>query len=40
MSLSALDRNFQFEATTQIERQLTNAGFTLIPLRHLMNEHG
>lgn len=35
----ATNRNFQFEGMTQIKRKLTNAGFTLIPLRHLMNEH-
>ena len=35
----ATNRNFSFEGFTPLKRKLTNAGFTLIPLRHLMNEH-
>ena len=35
----ATKNNFQISGMTQIKRKLQNAGFTLIPLRHLMNEH-
>ena len=35
----ATKNNFQINGMTQIKRKLQNAGFTLIPLRHLMNEH-
>lgn len=35
----ATNKNFQFQGMTEIKRKLMNAGFTLIPLRHLMNEH-
>ena len=35
----ATNRNFSFEGFTPLKRKLQNGNFTLIPLRHLMNEH-
>jgi len=35
----ATNKSIQMSGMTQIKRKLLNAGFTLIPLRHLMNEH-
>ena len=35
----ATNRNFTFSGFTSVKRKLQNGNFTLIPLRHLMNEH-